>query len=129
MAEVPKVERELSTRELVEHAIDEVKLLAKAEVLHAKLEVRADLHKAMRAGIALGAGAVLSVCGLTLLFVAVALALPFEGWSAALLVGVALLVIGGISALVGARKVPKKPMERTQQRLLEDVRVTREQFV
>lgn len=128
MTEGGKVERELSTRELVEHAIAEVKMLAKAEVLYAKLELREDLQKATRAGMAVGAGAVLALCGLSLFFAALAFALPIATWGALLIVGGVLLVAAAISITIGLKRVPKKPLRKTQERLLDDVRITREQF-
>lgn len=128
MARDADIEQERSTRALLEHATREAKLLAQAEILHAKLELRDELRKAVGAGIALGTAAVLGLCGLTLLFVAVAFALPIAGWGASLIVGLALLTISGIAAAIGYRKLPKKPMQRTRERLLEDVRLTRERL-
>lgn len=124
----PAPERELSTSQLFRHAIEETRLLARAEVEHAKLEVKAELREAMTAGIALGVGAVLAVCGLTLLFVAVAVALPMAEWGAALIVGGVLLLIAAISAAMGQRRLPKKPLRRTQQRLKKNAQLTRERY-
>ncbi|MBX5481125.1 MAG: phage holin family protein [Myxococcaceae bacterium] len=127
-AEIREPESELSTRELVQHAITEAKLLARAEIEHARLELKAELREARTAAIAFGVGAVLALCGLAVLFVALALVLPMSDAAGALLVGIVLLIVAGIAALVGARRVPKKPMERTRERLLSDVKLTRERF-
>ena len=70
----------LSTAELVRHAIEEAKLLARAEVLHAKKELQEEIKAARTAGILLGAGAVLALVGLCALFIAAGLALPVAEW-------------------------------------------------
>lgn len=120
--------RHLSTAELVRHALDEAKLLVKAEVLAAKRELKEELVAAKRAGILLGASAVLALCGLAALFVALGIALPgAPGWGVAI-VAVLLLAIAGGLAFYGVKRVPKKPMERTVDRIKTDIAVTREQF-
>lgn len=116
----------LSTTELVRHALAEMKLLVKAEVLHAKKELREEVRAARTSGILLGAGGVLALVAVTLLFVAVALALPLAGWLAALLVGVALLLIAAGLAFAGLKRLPKKPLPHTQERLKTDYHLTRE---
>lgn len=116
----------LSTAELVRHALSEARLLAKAEVLHAKKELREELKAARTSGILLGAGAVLALVAVTLLFVAVVLALPLAGWLSALLVGVAVLLIAGGLAFAGFKRLPKKPLPHTQERLKTDYHLTRE---
>ncbi|MGA9524450.1 MAG: phage holin family protein [Myxococcaceae bacterium] len=121
-------ERDLSTSELIRHALEEAKLLARAEVSHARLELREELRGARNAGIALGVAATLGLCGLSLLFVAVAAAFPMELWGATLIVAGVVLTIAGIAAAIGARRLPKKPLERTRTRLLDDLQVTRERL-
>ncbi len=121
-------ERELSTSELIRHALDEARLLARAEVAHARLELREELRAARAAGIALGVAATLGLCGLALLFVALAAALPLELWGAASIVALVLFAIAGIAAAIGARRFPKRPLERTRSRLLDDLQVTRERL-
>ena len=128
MAEGRVPERDLSTAELFRHAIDEAKLLARAEVEHAKLEMKAELREAMTAGIALGVGAVLALVGLTLLFVAIVVALPIPEWGSALIVAAGVFVIAAIAAAIGMRRLPKKPMDRTKRRLMSDVQLTRERY-
>src|SRR4051794_27880239 len=46
----------LSTSELIRHALSETRLLVKAEVMHAKKELKQELQAAKTAGIFLGAG-------------------------------------------------------------------------
>lgn len=116
----------LSTAELVRHALDEARLLARAEVLHAKKELREELKAARTAGLLLGAGGVLGLMGLAALFVMVGLALPVAQWLGVLLVGVFLLLLAGGLALAGYKRLPKKPLPHTQERLKTDLTRTRE---
>ncbi len=116
----------LSTAELVRHALAEARLLVKAEVLHAKKELRDELKAARTSGILLGAGFVLALCGLAVLFVALGLALPLSAWLGVLLVGVAVLIIAGGLGWLGVKRLPKKPLPHTQERLKTDFELARE---
>lgn len=116
----------LSMAELIRHAIEEARLLARAEVLHAKKEMREELKAARTSGILLGAGGVLALVSLAALFVAVGLALPLAKWLGVLLVGVFLLLVGGGLAFAGFKRLPKKPLSHTQERLKTDLERTRE---
>ncbi|WNG21317.1 phage holin family protein [Cystobacter fuscus] len=116
----------LSTAELIRHAIDEARLLARAEILHAKKELKEEVKAARSAGILLGAGAVLGLVGLAAMLVAVGLALPLAQWLGVLLVGVFLLLVAGGLALAGKKRLPTQPLPHTQQRLKTDVVRTRE---
>ena len=120
--------RELSTADLVKHAMEEAKLLAKAEILHAKLEIKEELNSAKSAGVFLGTGFGLAIWGVGLLLVALALALPLPQPISALVIGLVLLVGAGICAAVGFRKVPKKPLEKTQKRIKTDWTRVREKL-
>ncbi|MFL5351771.1 phage holin family protein [Archangium sp.] len=128
--ESERLEREqlesLSMAELVRHAIEEARLLARAEVLHAKKELREEVKAARTSGILLGAGGVLALVSLAALFVAVGLALPVAQWLGVLLVGVFLLLVGGGLAFAGYKRLPKKPLSHTQERLKTDLARTRE---
>ncbi len=119
-------ERALPTSDLLRHALSEAKLLARAEVMHAKLELRAELKAATRAGIGLGVAGTLGLVGLTLLFATLALALPVSGWLGMLLVGLFVLAVAGAAGLYGYKKLPKEPMARTRARLLDDVTLAKE---
>ena len=121
-------ERSRSTSELIRQALTEAKLLARAEVTVAEMEAKAALTRGKAAGIAMGTAAVLALCGLALLFVTVALALPLPDWAGALVVGLSLLVFAGIAAAVGAKAFPKKPMQRTRERVVEDLTLARERL-
>ncbi|OJH41361.1 phage holin family protein [Cystobacter ferrugineus] len=116
----------LSTAELIRHAIDEARLLARAEILHAKKELKEEVKAARTAGILLGAGAVLGLVGLAAVLVAVGLVLPLAQWLGVLLVGVFLLLVAGGLAFAGKKRVPDKPLPHTQERLKTDVVRTRE---
>lgn len=128
--ESERLEREqletLSTTDLVRHALVEARLLVKAEVLHAKKELREEIKAARTSGILLGAGAVLALVGVTMLFVTLALALPLAKWLAALIVAVVVLAVGGGLAFAGVKRLPKKPLPHTQERLRTDFSLTRE---
>ena len=51
-----------------------------------------------------------------------------EPWVAPLIVGVVLLAIAGVMAMVAKNKAAKKPLERTQRTLKEDVRWAKERL-
>ncbi|NOK05752.1 MULTISPECIES: phage holin family protein [unclassified Myxococcus] len=116
----------LSTAELIRHALAETRLLVRAEVMHAKKELREELKAARTAGILLGAGAVLALTALAVLFVALGLALPMAQALGVLVVGVVLLAIAGVLLFMGRKRVPKKPLPHTQERLKMDYQLTRE---
>lgn len=116
----------LSTAELVRHAIDEARLLARAEVLHAKKELQEELKAARTAGILLGAGGVLGLTGLAVLLVAVGLLLPLTAWVGVGVVGIVLAAIAGLLVTLGFKRLPAKPLLHTQERLKTDITRTRE---
>lgn len=116
----------LSTAELIRHALAESRLLVKAELLHAKKELRDELKAARTAGIFIGVGAVLSLIALSCLFVGAGLAIPMgEPWNV-LVMGVAVLAISGLLLFLGVKRLPKKPLAHTQDRLKMDYQLTRE---
>ncbi len=119
---------QLSTAHLVRQALDEAKLLAKAEVLHAKAELKEEIRAAKRVGIFAGVAGVLALCGLSTLFVLLAIALPLSEVAGLAVVGVALLAIAGGLAFMAYQQLPKKPMARTQGRLKQDLQVAKEQL-
>ncbi|WP_141588177.1 MULTISPECIES: phage holin family protein [unclassified Myxococcus] len=116
----------LSTAELIRHALAETRLLVRAEVMHAKKELREELKAARTAGILLGAGAVLALTALAVLFVALGLALPMAQALGVLVVGAVLLAIAGVLLFMGRKRVPRKPLPHTQERLKMDYQLTRE---
>ncbi len=116
----------LSTAELIRHALTESRLLVRAELLHAKKELRDELKAARTAGIFIGVGALLLLMALSCLFVAAGLALPLGEPFDVLVMGVALLAISGLLLFLGIKRVPKKPLAHTQERLKTDYQLTRE---
>ncbi|MBI3182783.1 MAG: phage holin family protein [Myxococcales bacterium] len=120
--------RSLSTPELLRHAVEEARLLARAEVLHAKAELKEELGKAKLAGLLLGAAASAGLSGLSLLFVALAVTFPLPVGIGPLLLGALLLALCATLAFAAYRKLPKRPLPRTQQRLREDFTLAKDQF-
>ena len=120
--------RSRSTPELLREVLDEAKLLARAEVEVAREELKTELSRAKGAGVGLGAAAALALCALSCVCVALGLALPMADWTGVLLVGVVMLVLALIVAAIGKRFVPKRPLQRTRDRLSEDVVLTRERL-
>ena len=118
--------RGMSSGELVQHAVEEARLLARAEVTHAKEELKTELKAAQRAAALAGAALVTTLCGLSVLLVALALALPLGGALAALLVGLFLLLLAGAGAFAAYRSFPRQPLPRTQARLKQDLTIARE---
>lgn len=121
----PAMLEEASTAELVKEAMDEAKELVRLEVALAKEEVRAELarlqHAAIWLGIATGAALVV------LCLLAVALVLVLGGTAlAALGVAGGLLVVAGITGYLGYGKLPRRPLEKTRDRLESDVNQLKE---
>ncbi len=120
--------RAMTTPALLRQALLETKLLVKAEILHARREFEEDLRQAKNAGIVLGSGIALALCGLSVAFVGVALALPISKTAAAFIVAGFLILVAAACAAIGYRRLPTKPMQQTQRRLKEDLSISRGQF-
>lgn len=116
----------LTTTELVQHALQEARLLARAEVLHAKKELQQQVHAARTAGILLGAAGVLALVALAVLFATLGVALPLPEWLGLLLVGLFLVVVAAVLGGVGWSRLPKQPLRHTQERLKTDLFQARE---
>ena len=110
-------EKDLSTNELVRRAMTEARLLAKAELLHAKVELAHEVKAARVSGMLLGVAGALSLVVLTLLLTAAADALALPLWAGALVVAGVVGVLAALCAAVGWKKLPKKPMRHTLERL------------
>ena len=121
----PDPRPEASTTALLKEAVDEAKQLVQLEVALAKDEVREEVKQAKGAAIAFGASAGLAILGVALLLVALALAI-FPGAVPALVIGLVLLTVAGISGFVGYRALPKAPLGRTKRRLETDVNILKE---
>jgi hypothetical protein len=120
--------RSLPTSKLVHLALDEARLLARAEVKHAKEELKAEVKAAAGSAILCAAGGALALCAVSVLLVALALLLPLTEPAAVGLVGAVVLALGGGAVLWGVRKLPRKPLPRTQERLKRDVAIARERL-
>jgi hypothetical protein len=121
-------EGSLSTNELFRRAMSEARLLAKAELLHAKVELSHEVRAARVSGVCLGGGAAMALVALAMLFVAGAAALELPLWAAALLGAGVALVLAALFAAIGWAKLPKKPMRHTLERLSMDLEELREQL-
>ena len=120
--------RNMSTVELVRHAMTEMKLLVRAEVVHARTELKEELREARNAGILLGAALFLAPVGVAIVLMPIVLALPEPRWLAALILGVVVLVVAGVLAVIAVKKLPKHPLARTRDRLKLDWMLTREEL-
>jgi len=104
--------------------------LVRAEIASLKAEIAAKLKQAgIGAGLLVGAGVLAFFATLVLIAAGVlALSLVLPAWAAALIVGVALLIIAGIIAAVGINRlkkgVPPTPTD-TLESVQEDVRAVR----
>jgi len=103
---------EASTADLVKRALDEAKELVRIEVEIAKDEVKGEVKQATHAAIGFGVALAASLVFLSLLGVAIVLALGGTA-IAALIVASVFLVLGGIAAYIGWTMIPKKPFGRT----------------
>ncbi len=115
----------MSTNELVRRAMYEARLLAKAELLHAKVELTQEARAARFSGVFLGGAAALSVVGLALLFTAGVAALALPLWAGALIGAGVVFVLAALCVAIAWVKLPKKPMRHTLERLsmdLEEIR-------
>ena len=120
--------RSMSTVELVRHAMTEMKLLIRAEALHARTELRQELHEARNAGILLGAALFLAPAGLAVALMAIVLALPGQQWIWALVLGVVVLALAVVLIFLAVNRLPRHPLSRTRDRLKLDWMLTREEL-
>lgn len=116
---------EASTVELVEAAVKETRELVRLEVALAKLEAKQQLKSAIRAVIGFATAAVLGIVTLSLLAVAIVLAIGGNAASA-LLVAAIVLALGAIAGFVGYSMLPKHPFERTRAHLEDDLKQLKE---
>jgi len=115
-------ERTWGIRVLVGEIGRQLVQLAEEEVDLARAELASDARSAGRTAIALGLALMAALVGVTLLFVAVVLALGLvlAGWLAALIVALAVLAAGAVAAWVGWTYRPRTPLALTRKSLKED---------
>lgn len=123
--------RERPTGELVKDLSTQVSTLVRQELELAKVELTAKGKQAgIGAGMFGGAGLFgLYGVGALVACAILALATAVDGWLAALIVAVVLLVVAGVLALAGrarARRAGPPMPEQTVETLKEDVRYTKE---
>jgi len=122
LQKVPSLElEEASTTDLVREVLDETKELVRIQVELAKNEVQLEIRQAKKAAIGFGVASAAAILFLSALVVALVLALGGTPL-AAVGVAVALLVIAGVVGYLAYAALPKKPLERTRDRVTNDVR-------
>ena len=120
--------RRMSTAALLYQAMSEIKLLARAEVLHAQLELKEERRRARTAGVLLGIGLAFFSCAVSVALVGVALALPISKTAAAFLVAGFVLAVGLVCSALAYKRWPRKLMQRTQNRIKDDFAISRKQL-
>jgi uncharacterized membrane protein YqjE len=115
---------ELSTKELLGRIVAEGTALVRTEMELARTELASDLRAEVRAAKVLGAGAVLGLCGVTMVLVTATLALAtvLPAWLAGVIVTAAVLVAAGVVATVGWKRRVRQPLARTRRHIKEDVK-------
>lgn len=114
-----------STVDLVREALDEAKELVRLEVEIAKDEVKQEVAQTKKAAIGFGVALAFALVVLSLLAVAIVLAVGGTA-AAALAVAGVFLVLGGVAGYVGYTMIPKKPMDKTLTRVKRDVNQLKE---
>jgi uncharacterized membrane protein YqjE len=125
----PSELEQLSTAELLREIAATVTALARAELELSRAELKSDIRNELSALRTLAIAAIGALIGLTLVFVAAALALAqlMPAWGAALLVAAAVLgVAAGIGALGWSHRV-RRPLRRTRRSLEASLDWTKEQ--
>lgn len=114
-----------STADLVREAMDEAKELVRLEVELAKEEVKEELKHVERAAIAFGIAVAASIIVMSLLAMALVLALGGTPLIALAVAG-GFLAIGGLAGWLGYGMLPKSPLEKTRHRLQNDMNQLKE---
>lgn len=118
------------TRVLIVESARKARQIVETEVELARAELASDLRSARRTAIGLGVAAVAGLAGVTLLLVAVALALALymPGWLAALVVaGITLGASAAVGLTAWSRRV-RTPMALTLKTLKDNVRWVKERW-
>lgn len=118
------------TSELLTQLVRQSSQLAKKELELAKSELRADVKQEIAMAKGLGVGGACALCTLNMLLVAAALGLAevVSPWAAALIVAAVVLSVGTVAALIGWSKRVRKPLEKTQKTLKENVQWAKERL-
>lgn len=115
--------RAVPLKELLSTITDSVKLVASKQADLARAELQSNLKASAGTVKSLSVAAVCGLLGLNMILVAAVfgLATVVEPWTSALIVGAALLTIGGVVFSSGWRRRLKNPLEVTRASLKEDV--------
>ena len=116
---------EASTGHLIKEALAEAQNLVRLEVKLAKEDVKSEVKSASRAAIGFGVAAASSLMMMTMLAVALVLAIGPSPW-AALLVAGGFMVVCAVAAVIGYTQIPKNPLARTRERMESDVNQLKE---
>src|SRR5438552_354592 len=129
-ASVPARLESMSNRELLQHVAQNAVLLAKKEVELARAEIKADLKNevAMAKGLTLAGLCAVRTVSMMLVAVAMALGTTLPDWAAALIVAAAVLLVGTVAGLLGWGKRVKEPLETTRRTIKEDVQWAKERI-
>ena len=113
---------------LISGIFQDAQTLISKEIAAAKLELKQELSKGLKAGVSLGLGAFLLVVGFVFLSLMIVFLIsaytPVPVWGSLGIVGLLYCVAGGIAVVIGKRKVTEvKPVpEDSLQQTKEDVR-------
>ena len=106
-----------SITDILRDTLGNLQEIVRSEIQLAKIETKDELRKASSAGTLIGAAAVFALFGFgfCLLCAVYALSLVMPEWAAALIMGAALLIIGGVLLSLGRErwkrvKMPEKTM-------------------
>ena len=113
---------------LISGIFQDAQTLISKEIAAAKLELKQEMNKGLKAGVSLGIGAFLLVVGFVLLTLMIVFLIsaytPIPLWGSLGIVGLVYCVAGAIAVIIGKRKVTEvKPVpEDALQQTKEDVR-------
>ena len=122
---------ERSFSDVFQDIVRNVQEIVRSEVRLAKTEIRDEAAKAKSAGLLIGAGAVTAIFAafFLLLTIVYVLSLIMPNWAAALIVGVALAIVAGVTLNTGLKRFKKihPTPERTVETLKENVEWVKQQ--
>ena len=126
----PRPLESVSTGELLSRFFKQITELLKKELDLAKSEIRTSIRSVVSVAVEFAAAIVFGLLGLMLMSAAAVLGLAtmMPAWLAALLVGFVMLAIAFGFAQAAKGKGIKKPLDRTQKTLKEDVKWAKERM-
>jgi hypothetical protein len=121
---------EMSNKDLVQHVTQNAVLLLRREVELARAELKADVKSEVAMAKGLGVAGLCAIWTVSLLLVAVAMALGevLLEWAAALIVAGVVLAVGAIAFALGWGKRVTKPLAATLGTLKENARWAKERI-